>query len=42
MMVVNESMISLLLRLHSKYMGRLDSYTPLSQRTGMSVTPEYR
>ena len=40
--VVNESIISILLKLHSKYSRRPDSYVPLPERSGFSVTPEYR
>ena len=40
--VVNESIISLLLKLHSNYTRRPDSYVPISERTGFSVTEEYR
>lgn len=40
--IINESVITLLLKLHAKYSGKSDSYTPLKQRSGMSVTPEYR
>ncbi len=40
--IVNESMISLLLRLHSKYSGRYDSYVPIDERSSESVTKEYR
>ena len=39
---VNESLISILLKLHSKYSRRPDSYVPLPERSGFSVTPEYR
>ncbi len=39
---VNESIISLLLKLHSKYSGRRDSYVPIFQRKGMSAEKEYR
>ena len=41
--MLNESMITLLLQLHSKYSGRPDSYTPCDKRTdGVSTTKEYR
>ena len=40
--VINESLISILLKLHSKYSRRPDSYVPLPERSGFSVTPEYR
>ncbi len=40
--IVNESMISLLLKLHSKYSNRFDSYVPLDQRSGATVSREYR
>ena len=39
---VNESIISILLKLHSKYSRRPDSYVPLPERSGFSVSPEYR
>ena len=39
---VNESIISLLLKLHSKYSRRPDSYIPISERTGFSTKEEYR
>lgn len=39
---VNESIVTLMLRLHSKYSGRPDSYVPLSERKGFSTTLEYR
>ena len=38
---INESIITLLLRLHSKYSGRSDSYVPKYQRHGVSVTEDY-
>ena len=39
--IVNESIISLMLRLHSKYSAKPDSYAPPSSRSGLSVTEEY-
>ena len=39
---VNESIITLLLKLHSKYSRRPDSYIPIAERSGFSVTEEYR
>lgn len=39
---VNESIITLLLKLHSKYSGKKDSYVPIFQRKGFSVEKEYR
>ena len=39
---VNESIISLMLKLHSKYSGRRDSYVPIFQRKGFSTEKEYR
>ena len=41
MINVNESIVTLLLRLHSKYSGRPDSYVPKYQRHGVSVTEDY-
>ena len=41
MINVNESIVTLLLRLHSKYSGRPDSYIPKYQRHGVSVTEDY-
>ena len=38
---VNESIVTLLLRLHSKYSGRPDSYVPKYSRYGVSVTEDY-
>ena len=38
---VNESIVTLLLRLHSKYSGRSDSYVSKYQRHGVSVTEDY-
>ena len=38
---VNESIVTLLLRLHSKYSGRPDSYIPKYQRHGVSITEDY-
>ena len=38
---VNESIVSLLLRLHSKYSGRPDSYVPKQHRYGVSATEDY-
>merc|ERR1719225_1991778 len=43
---INESIISLLLKLHSKLSGRLDSYLPLNERRAQpnllgTTTPEY-
>ena len=35
-------MISLLLRLHTKYSEKPDSYIPIDKRSGMSVSREYR
>ena len=40
--IVNESIISLMLQLHSKYACRPDSYAPPASRKGVSVTEEYR
>jgi len=40
--IINESIISLLLRLHAKYSGRFDSYVPLDKRTGESAKDDYR
>lgn len=42
MTIINESIISLMLQLHSKYSGKNDSYVPGSKRKGISVTKEYR
>ena len=39
---VNESIISLMLKLHSKYSNRKDSYVPIFQRKGLSTDQEYR
>ena len=39
---INESMISLLLRLHAKYSEKPDSYIPIDKRSGMSVEKDYR
>ena len=41
MINVNESIVTLLLRLHSKYSGRPDSYIPKYQRHGVSITEDY-
>lgn len=40
--LLNESIITLLLKLHSKYSGKPDSYVALGKRSGPSVTKEYR
>ena len=39
---VNESIITLLLQLHSKYSGRGDSYVPIQERRDHTSTKEYR
>ena len=39
---INESIISLLLQLHSKYYGRPNSYVPLSKRSGTTTGRDYR
>ena len=39
---IDESTVTLLLQLHSRYSGRADSYVPLADRTGYTVTDEYR
>jgi hypothetical protein len=39
---VNESIISLMLKLHSKYSNRKDSYVPIFQRRGFSAEADYR
>ncbi len=41
MINVNESIVTLLLKLHSKYSGRPDSYVPKRDRTGVSVSSDY-
>ena len=38
---VNENIVTLLLRLHSKYSESSDSYVPKYQRHGISVTEDY-
>lgn len=38
---VNESIVSLMLRLHAKYSGKQDSYMPKSERSGVSTSAEY-
>eukprot|EP00095_Tigriopus_kingsejongensis_P006031 maker-scaffold889_size84747-snap-gene-0.19 protein:Tk06031 transcript:maker-scaffold889_size84747-snap-gene-0.19-mRNA-1 annotation:"e3 ubiquitin-protein ligase ubr3" len=40
--IVNESIITLLLKLHSEYSGKPDSFAPCEKRTGPSTTKEYR
>jgi hypothetical protein len=39
--IIGESIVSLMLQLHSKYSGKPDSYLPPASRQGISVTPEY-
>ena len=41
MINVNESIVTLLLRLHSKYSGRPDSYIPKQHRSGISTGEDY-